>query len=163
MLLLPVETAVLSTLAGIVPLFAARLLAPCNLAEAECALLKVLKQLATTYACAYVYACACAYVCAYACAYACACAYSLNLLLPLLPQRACMHQCVWLQLIDGCHYFVRVSVHSKRANLPVFNRTLVSCTLALWFNDTCLVPKTHYWDPVESAHALVGPRPNIAG
>ena len=50
------------------------------------------------------------------------------------------HSAVWLQLIDGRHYLVRVSVHTKRADLSVFRRTLVSLTCAahgVWQARSC--------------------------
>lgn len=50
----------------------------------------------------------------------------------ILQWSACLSQrhadtSVCLQLMDGRHYLVRVSVHIKTADLPNFNRTVVSC------------------------------------
>ena len=92
------------------PKFAVKFLKPCSLQEAECVLLKVI-------------------VLEYHERRFCAVEHEHSHFVTRSWHH--VHSAVWLQLIDGRHYLVRVSVHSKRADLSVFRRTLVSFPCAV--------------------------------
>ena len=55
----------------------------------------------------------------------------LSMLSPVLGFIFFPDRLLWLQLVDGRNYLVRVFVPAKRADLSVFSRTLVSISFQL--------------------------------
>ena len=99
------KAAVISTLGGMAPEFAVRLLTPCSFQEAECVLLKVLKQ-----------------------TFCCHLSMGISILVfASFAEIASVQQPLWRQVVNKRHYLVKVSVLSEVANLSVFSRLLVSC------------------------------------